>query len=86
MSSAIAIRDSGFIGYYDYEPVSDVSKVLRRKWAQERNYLKGSASDWFPTVDAAFRGIREECQNADWDVQGAFVITDQVIAIAEKMV
>ena len=86
MSSAIAIRDSRLSGYYDYEPVSYGSQVIRRKWAQERNYLQGSASDWFPTVDAAFRGIRSESKNADWDGQGAFAITDQVIAIAEKVV
>lgn len=86
MSSAIAIRDSRLIGYHDYESVSDVSEVLRRKWAQERNYLKGSASDWFPTVDAAFRGIRSECKNADWDGQGAVAITDEVITVAEKVV
>ena len=64
MSLAIAIGDSRLIGYYDYEPVSDVSEVISRKWAQERNYLKGSASDWLPTVDAAFRSIRDECQKA----------------------
>ena len=86
MSSAIAIRDFRLIGSYDYEPVSDVSEVLSRKWAQERNYLKGSASDWLPTVDAALQGIRDECQNANWDGQGALVITDQVIAIAKKVV
>jgi len=51
-----------------------------------REKLPGSASDWFPTVDAAFRGIRSESKNADWDGQGAFAITDQVIAIAEKVV
>jgi hypothetical protein len=86
MSSAIAIGDSRLIGYYDYEPVSHVSEVLSRKWAQEKNYLKGSASDWLPTVDAAFRSIRDECQNPDWDGQGAVAISDQVIAVAEKVV
>jgi len=86
MSLAIAIGDSRLIGHYDYEPVSDVSKVISRKWALERNYLKGSASDWLPTVAAAFRGVRDECQKADWDGQGALAITDQVIAITEKVV
>lgn len=86
MSLAIAIRDSRLFTYNDYEPVNDFSKVLSSKWDQERNYLKGSALDWFPTVDAAFRSIRDECQNADWDGQGAIAITDQVIAIAEKVV
>ena len=86
MSLAIAIRDSRLIGYYDYEPVSDVSEKLSRKWAQERNYLKGSASDWLPTVDASFRTIRDECQNAGWDGPGSLAISDQVIAITEKVV
>lgn len=86
MSLPIAIRDSRLIGYYDYESVSDASEVLNRKWAQERNYLKGSASDWFPIVDAALQGIHDECQNADWDAQGAIAITDHVIAMAERVV
>lgn len=86
MSLAIAFGDSRLIGHYDYEPVSDVSKVISRKWAQERNYLKGSASDWLPTLDAAFKSLRDECQKADWDGRGALAITDQVIAITEKVV
>ena len=86
MSSAITFGDPRLRGYYDYEPVSQSSKVLTRKWAEERNYLKGSASDWFPTVDAALRGIRHECQTAGWDGQGALAISDRVIAIAEKVV
>ncbi len=86
MSLAIAIGDSHLIGHYDYEPISDISKIISRKWAQEKNYLKGSASDWLPTVDAAFRGIRDECQKADWDGHGALAITDEVIATTEKVV
>jgi hypothetical protein len=86
MSSAIAIRDFRLMGLHDYEPVSDISQVLRRKWAQERNYLKGSASDWFPSVEAALRVIRDECQIADWDGQGAVAITDEVISLAKKVV
>jgi hypothetical protein len=86
MRLALEIGDSRLIGYYDYEPVSNDSEVLSRKWAHERNYLKGSASDWFPTVDAAFRSIRSECKNADWDGQGTVAITDQVIGIAKMMV
>jgi hypothetical protein len=86
MSLAITIRDPRLSGYYDYEPVSNVSEVISRKWAQERHYLKGSALDWFPTIDAAFRGIRSECQSANWDGQGALAITDQVIVVAERLV
>ncbi len=86
MSLAIAFGDSRAIGPYGYEPVSDVSKVISRKWAQERNYLKGSASDWVPTVDAAIGGLREDCQKADWDGQGALAIANRVIATTEKVV
>jgi hypothetical protein len=86
MSLAIAISDSRLSGYYDYEPVSHVSDELSRKWAQERNYLRGSASDWFPIIDAAFQSIRNECKNENWDGDAALPITEQVIAIAEKVV
>lgn len=86
MNLAIPMRDYRLIGYQDYEPVSDVGEKLTRKWAQEKNYLKGSASDWLPTVDAAFRSIREDCQKAGWDGPGSLAISDQAIAITEKVV
>ena len=86
MSLAIAIEGSRLVGHYDYEPVSDVRNLRSRKWALERKYLNGSASDWLPTVGAAFRGVREECQKADWDGQGALAISDQVVTNTEKVV
>jgi hypothetical protein len=86
MSLAIAIGESRLIRHHDYEAVSDVSKVISRKWAQERNYLEGSASDWLPIIDATFRGVRDDCRKADWDGQGALAITDRVIATAEQVV
>ena len=86
MSLAIAVPGSRLAWDFDYEPVSDGSKVISRRWAQERNYLKGSASDWLPTVDASFRTLRDECQKAGWDGPGSLAISDQVIAITEKVV
>jgi len=86
MSIAITIGDSRLIGDYEYEPISDGSKVISRRWAQERNYLKGSASDWLPTVDAALRNIRDECQQASWDGPGSLAISDRVIAITKNVV
>ncbi len=86
MSLAIAIGDHRLLGDYDYEPISDDSKVTSRSWAQERNYLNGSASDWLPTVDAALRSIRDECQNAGWDGPGSLAISYRVIAATEKVV
>lgn len=86
MSSAIAISDPQFIGLHDYQPVSDGGQAVRRKWADQRNYLRGSASDWLPIVEAAFRGIRSECGRENWDGEGATAVTDQVIAVAEKVI
>lgn len=86
MNLALPISDYQLIGYEDYEPASDVGEKLTRKWAQEKNYLKGSASDWLPTVDAALRSLRGECQKAGWDGPGSLAISDQAIAITEKVV
>ena len=86
MTLAIAIGEARLIGDYDYEPISDGSKVISRRWAQERNYLEGSASDWLPTVDAAFRSIRDQCQQAGWDGPGSLAISERAIAITEKVV
>jgi hypothetical protein len=86
MRLAFELGDSRLIANYDYEPVSDDSEALSDKWAEERNYLKGSASDWFPTVDASFRTIRDECEKAGWDGPGSLAISDQVIAITDKVV
>ena len=65
MSLAIAIRDSRLFTYNDYEPVNDFSKVLSSKWDQERNYLKGSALDWFPTVDAETIGVKSQIKKSN---------------------
>lgn len=86
MNLAIPISDHRLIGYEDYEPASDVGENLTRKWAQEKNYLRGSASDWLPTIDAAFGILRDECQKAGWDGPGSLAISDQAIAITEKVV
>jgi hypothetical protein len=86
MSLAIAIADYRMLGDYEYEPISDGSKVISRRWAQERNYLKGSASDWLPTIDAALKSIRDECQKAGWDGPGSVAISDRVIAITKSAV
>jgi hypothetical protein len=86
MNLAIPINDYGLISYEAYELASDVGEKLSRKLAQERNYLKGSASDWLPAIDAALRSLRDECQTAGWDGPGSLAISDQAIAITEKVV
>ena len=86
MNLAIPISHYPLIGYEGYEPASDVGEKLSRKWTQERHYLKGSASDWLPTIDAELRSLHSECQNAGWDGPGSLPISDQAIAITEKVV
>jgi hypothetical protein len=86
MSLAIAIKGSRLPWSYDYEPISDVSQGLSRRSNEEKNYLRGSASDWLPTINAALQSIRSECNLNDWGGHGTIAITDQVIAFAEKVV
>ncbi|HUS10919.1 MAG TPA: hypothetical protein VMZ30_10670 [Pyrinomonadaceae bacterium] len=86
MNLALPISHYPSISYEGYQLASDVGEKLNRKWAQEKNYLKGSASDWLPTVDAALRSLRAECQQVGWDGPGSLAISDQAIAIAEKVV
>lgn len=85
MSSAIAIHGSSSAFDFDYEPVSEGSRGIQRSWAQKRNYLQGSASDWLPTVEAALRNIKNECGSPNWDGSGAKPVSDQTIRLAEKI-
>lgn len=86
MSLAIAIPGSGLAWDRDYEPVTDGSREIQRTWAQERNYLQGSASDWLPVLDAAIRGIMNDCTNGDWDASGAMPVSIQTIELTAKIV
>lgn len=74
MTSAIAVYGSDFSGNSDYEPVTDDGCIIRRTWMQERNYLRGSASDWLPVVDAALGEIRKNCATTNWDGSGAIPV------------
>lgn len=85
MSLAIAIGDSRLALEFDYEPITDSSREIQRAWAQKRNYLQGSASDWFPTTEAALGNIKKECGRTDWDGSGAIPVSNQVINLAAKI-
>jgi hypothetical protein len=80
MTLAIAVHGSGF-GWdlFGYEPITNNSRKIQRAWAQEQNYLRGSASDWMPIVDAALRCIRNDCTLANWDGSGALPMPEGVI-------
>ncbi len=86
MSSAIAIRGSGLAWDVDYQPVTDSSREIQRTWAQKRNYLQGSASDWLPLLEAAIRSIKDDCTIADWDGSGAIPVSIQTIGLTAKIV
>ncbi len=81
MILAIPIGGSNRLWDIDYEPVTDDSHEIQRTWAQKRNYLQGSASDWLPTTEAALHGIRNDCSKANWDGSGAKPISDQTISL-----
>jgi hypothetical protein len=85
MSTAIAIKGWHPIHNGGYEPVSEDSGAIQHTWKKERNFLTRSASDWLPAVEAALRGIRDECRNPDWDGDGAVPVTDHVINLAARI-
>lgn len=85
MSIAIAERGFHLIGYEDYEPVSHDNQAIRRMWAKDKNYRRGSASDWSPIIEAALLGIKNECSRVSWDGQEALPVSDRTIDLAAKL-
>lgn len=86
MSNAFAGRVLHLIGHDEYQPVSHTSQVIRRMWAEDRNYRRGSASDWAPIIEAALLGIRNDCSRAGWDGEGSLPVSDLTIDIAAKVI
>jgi hypothetical protein len=89
MSSAV-VSSIGKIGHplmgdSDYEPVSLGSQQVRIERLKQRNYLRGSASDWFAAIRSTLSVIRQECSIPDWDGRGAHAIGAEGIAIAERV-
>ncbi len=82
MTLAAAVDRSGFGWDLDYEPVTNDSWVIQHARGQERNYLRGSASDWLPIVEASLRGIRNDCSQANWDGSDAHPVSDGTINLA----
>lgn len=85
MSIAVAARALHLIEPKDYEPVSDGSRTIRRMWARDRNYQRGSAADWSPTIESALFGIRSECTQPGWDGAGARPVSDITISLVAKI-
>jgi hypothetical protein len=86
VSYPIALFRWPLVRNFGYEPVSDSSLKIQQLSAQERNPLRGSASDWFPTINAAFLCIKNDCSIADWDSGGAIPISSQTIGLTAEIV
>src|SRR6266849_8609411 len=85
MSSVITMGRRPFDFANDYEPVSLGSQAISKRWVEERDYLRGAATDWHPALEAAFGQIRQECNNANWDGMGAAAINEAVVAAARRL-
>lgn len=85
MSIAFAGRGLHLIRHEDYEPVSNGGQTIQRMWAQDRNYWRGSASDWYPIIEAALLGIKNECGRVGWDGDDSLPVSDLTIDVAAKL-
>lgn len=86
MSTPIAISNFDWPNEVNYELVSEAARTVREAWKQKRNYLKGSASDWIPTINESLRNIKNKCGNPDWDGFGANLVSDQTIENTELII
>jgi hypothetical protein len=86
MSIAFARSGLHLIGHEDYEPVSNGGQTIQRMWAQDRNYRRGSASDWSPIIEATLLGIKNECGRVGWDGDDALPVSDRTIDVAARLI
>ena len=85
MTVAAAVPRSGFVWDVGYDPVTSDSRAIQHSLAQERNYLRGSASDWLPVVYATLRAIQSDCTAPNWDGTGALPVTTETIELAGEI-
>lgn len=86
ISSAVVFSRSRLSGDYDFEATSASRQQVWSEWHKQKDYLRGSASDWLPTILSALRAIHDRCGKPDWEGHGEAIVTDKVIASAEKIV
>jgi hypothetical protein len=85
IGSAVVVSPSRLSGDYDYEAISPGRQRVLNEWNRQKNYLRGSASDWLPTIRSALKAIHDHCGKPDWDGQGATAINDEVIGISQEV-
>lgn len=85
MSTAIALPHLRLISNGDYLPVSSGSQTIQQTWERSKNYLRSSASDWLPLLQAELSRIRSECGRANWDGEGAVEVTERAIDLTARI-
>jgi hypothetical protein len=85
MSVAIPITGYGIRATDGSAAVSDTGQTIKRRWNEEQNVLRLSASDWLPTVSAELHDIADECSSENWDGHGAFAVSPETRVIAQSM-
>lgn len=85
MSTAIVVPHLRLISNGDYQPVSIGSQTIQQTWERSRNYLRSSASDWLPLIQAELGRIRSECRSANWDGEGAAEVTERVVDLTARI-
>lgn len=89
MSSAIISSPSAIIASHLAFPPSYETVTLgevRHGYYRPRNHLRGTASDWLPSSDAALRAISSECQAPGWDGQEGIAISVDLISTVSMIV
>ena len=80
MSLAITASDPRLASRLDdYEAVTENSGKIRKAWAEKRNYLQGSASDWFPLLGVTLHSIADGCTFPGWDGAGSRAVSHSAI-------
>jgi hypothetical protein len=65
--------------------VSDEGQVVRLLIAGQSDYRRGSAADWWPTMNCAFARIESECRSPGWDGEGSEPVDTKTIVIARRV-
>jgi hypothetical protein len=80
MRLAYASPASTFVDRDEYAPISNDSKTVSENWRTERHFLRHTASDWLPLVNALAE-MRAECAAENWDGEGARPVSAAATAL-----
>jgi hypothetical protein len=69
----------------DAAPFSAEGTAVRLLFTAQVDYRRGSAADWWPTLNYAFARIERECGSAGWDGEGSEPVELKTITIARHV-